>query len=59
MGFLSYGVLSHDISAQLGRDLRWRREGRYRYGLVGCFVDAVAAFCVADRAVGACVEGLG
>lgn len=57
MGFLSYWVLWHDILALEGFEME---EGRKeRYGLVGCFVDAVAAFCVADGAVGACVEGLG
>lgn len=57
MGFLSYGVLYHDVSALEGFEME---EGRKeRYGLVGCFVDAVASFCVADCAVGACVEGLG
>ena len=35
------------------------KGGRRKYGLVGCFVDAVGAFCVADCAVGACVEGSG
>jgi hypothetical protein len=57
LGFLSYWVLWHDILALEGFEME---EGRKeRYGLVGCFVDAVAAFCVADCAVGACVEGLG